>query len=216
MATPALVSPLRPATASLGTEAALSAIAGVLDRVDHDGRKGLTGADRLELVRQARALASRVEALAVTLVAEADAHAASMATTGTPTTSWLTLDRPTTAKEAAGLVFAGVDTTRYESVKDAALAGEVAVSQARAIAKSMGELPATLTDGQRDQAVGLFLQRGAGLPAGRIKKLAPAILAEVAPEAVPSVGEQLDGLDAQRARAFRRRGLSFTPDGDGS
>ena len=62
----------------------------------------------------------------------------------------------------------------------------------------------------------LFLAKGADLPAARIKALAPHILAEVAPEQVPALGDKLSELDAQRERAHRRRAFSWTRDGDGS
>ena len=206
----------RPATASLATGAALCAISEALDRVDHHARAGLTGVHRLALVQQARAAARRVEALAVTLVAEADAHSASMSAQGTPTTSWLALDGSTSSGEASGLVFAAADTTRYEPVRDAALAGQVGVGQARAIAQGMADLPATLSTEQREAAVGLFLEKGSQLPAGHIRNLAPQILAEVAPEAAPSREDALANLAAQKRRAFGRRSLSLVRDGDGS
>ena len=215
MATPAAMETY-PVTASLATDAALSVIDRALDAVDHSARAAITARERLALVTDARRIARRVEALAVTLLAEADAAAASMVAQGTPTTSWLTLDSATSAKEAAGLVFTAGDTTRHPAVRDAALAGEVATSQARAISQGMGDLPATLTRAQRDAAVGLFLERGSQLPADRIRKLAPGILAEVAPAAAPDPNDQLAALEAQARRAHTRRGFSWTSDGDGS
>ena len=214
MVTPGFV--FSEATPSLTTDAALGVVAGALDGIDHAARARLTGADRLALVSQARHAARRLEALVVTLISEADAAAASVNAQGTPTTSWLTLEGGTSSKEAAGLVFAAADTTRYQAVRDAALAGQVGVSQARAIAAGMSDLPATLTSDQRNAAVGLFLTNGADLPAAKIKALAPQILAEVAPEQVPSLDDTLDALDAQRERAHRRRAFSWTRDGDGS
>ena len=132
---------LSAATVSLTTDAALSVVTNTLDAIDHAARSRLTSTDRLALVTQARHAARRLEALVVTLVSEADATAASTAAQGTSTTSWLALEGGTSSKEAAGLVFAAADTTRYEAVRDAALAGQVGVGQARAIAAGMGELP---------------------------------------------------------------------------
>lgn len=215
MATPVALDAL-PTTRSFGTGDALAAIMAALDGIHHAARAGLTGEARLALVTRARAVSRRIEALTVTLVAEADARSASLVTRGTPTTSWLALDPATTSKEAAGLVFAAADTTRYAAVRDAALAGRVGVGQARAIAKGLGDLPASLTAEQRESAVGLFLARGAELPAARIGALEAQILAEVAPEAAPSTDDHLAALDAQTRRAHSRRSLTFTPDGDGS
>ena len=214
MATPGLA--FSEATVSLTTDAALGVVTDALDQIDHVARARLSGAERLALVTRARHAARRLEALVVTLVSEADAIGASTAAQGTSTTSWLALEGGTSSKEAAGLVFAAADTTRYQAVRDAALAGEVGVGQARAIAAGMGELPATLSDGQRDAAVGLFLTKGADLPAAKIKALAPQILAEVAPEQVLTIEDTLSMLDAQRERAHRRRAFSWTRDGDGS
>lgn len=216
MATPASFESFPVTAASLETGAALRVLGQVLDGIDHTARAGLPAAERLTLVKQARTISRRVEALAVTLVAEADAASASMVAEGTPTTSWLTLDGATSSKEAAQLVFTATDTTRYQPVREAALAGRVGVAQARAIADGMADLPATLSTAQRETAVGLFLDKGSALPAARIKALAPQVLAEVAPDAAPSPDDVLAELDARTRRAYGRRGFSWTSDGDGS
>jgi len=197
------------------TGRALAMISDALGAVDHGERKGLPAAVRLELVTDARVVFRQVEALLGVLVSEADAAGASLVARGTPTTSWLTLDG-TPSGEAAGLVFAGQDVTRHQPVQDAALAGVVSVRQARTIAKVMRQLPARLDTAQQDAAATLLVEMAGRLDPKRPDKAIREVLERVAPASMPTAEDEQQRLEAQRRRAFARRELTFSPDGDGA
>ena len=200
----------------LSTGQALAAVAGVFDSIDHDARGSLGHEERLALVEVSRQVAARAEALAGVLLAEADRAGSSDAARGTPLTSWLTLSGATSSKDAAAAVFTARDLGADATIRDAALAGRVQVRQARGIVKALDALSTELTAEQRQQAAELLVNRAADTPADRLAGLAPAVLAEVAPELVPDPDDGLAALDARKRRAYARRGLSFVPDGDGS
>ena len=203
------------ASRGLSTGRALVAISDALGAVEHGERAGLSAAVRLELVKDARDVFRRLEALLGVLVAEADAAGASLVARGTPTTSWLTLDG-TPSGEAAGLVFAGQDVTRHQPVQDAALLGVVSVRQARTIAKVMKQLPADLDPAQQDAAAQLLVDMAGRLDPKRPDKAVREVLERVAPASMPTAEDEQQRLEAQRRRAFARRELVFSPDGDGA
>ena len=206
---------LMEASRGLSTSRALVAISDALGAVEHGERAGLSAAVRLELVKDARVVFRRMEALLGVLVAEADAAGASLVARGTPTTSWLTLDG-TPSGEAAGLVFAGQDVTRHQPVQDAALLGVVSVRQARTIAKVMTQLPAGLDTAQQDAAAQVLVDMAGRLDPKRPEKAVREVLQKVAPASMPTAEDEQQRLEAQRIRAFARRELVFSPDGDGA
>ncbi|MFP5284000.1 MAG: DUF222 domain-containing protein, partial [Actinomycetes bacterium] len=140
----------------------------------------------------------------------------SVAARGTPLTSWLSLSGATSNREAAAAVFGARDLDAHSTIRDAALAGRVQVRQARGIVKALDALPTSLSAEQKGQAAALLVDRAAHTPADRLAGLAPAVLADVAPELVPDPDARLAAMDAQKKRAHARRGLSLVPDGDGS
>lgn len=200
----------------LSTGQALATVAGVFDAIDHQARGPLGHDERLRLVEASRQVAARAEALAGVILAEADRAGSSDAVRGTPLTSWLSLSGATSSKDAAAAVFTARDLGADPTIRDAALAGRVQVRQARGIVKALDALPAALTAEQKQRAAALLVDRAADTPADRLAGLAPAVLAEVAPDLVPDRETGLVALDAQRKRAQTRRGLSFAADGDGS
>ena len=206
---------LMEASRGLSTGRALVAMSDALGAVDHGERVGLSAAVRLELVKDARVVSRRVEALLGVLVAETDAAGASLIAQGTPTTSWLTLDG-TPPSEAAGLVFAGQDLARHQPVQDAALAGVVSVRQARTIAKVMKAMPTGLDAAQQDAAAQLLVGMAGRLDPKRPEKAVREVLERVAPASMPTAEDEQQRLEAQRRRAFGRRELVFSPDGDGA
>lgn len=200
----------------LSTGQALAAVAGAFDAIDHEARAHLGHDERLQLVEASRQVAARAEALAGVLLAEADRAGSSDAARGTPLTSWLALSGATSSKDAKAAVFSARDLGADPTIRDAALAGRVQVKQARGIVKALDALPTELTDEQKQEAAALLVDRAVDTPADRLAGLAPAVLAEVAPELVPDPDDGLAALDARKRRAHARRSLSFVADGDGS
>ena len=200
------------------TASALAQINGLLDRMDHSSRAAIEPTERLALIDAARLAERRIEALLVTLIAEADAVEASMQARGTPTTSWLALDAATSGRTAAGLVFAGTEVVAHAPVKDAALAGHLGVKQARAVADALTNLPASLDPGLRSQITDRLVERAQRARAEQIPQLADQVLAELAPPAViaDTTEALLQRLDEQARRAHARRGFTFFPPIQGS
>ncbi|MCC2593924.1 HNH endonuclease [Tessaracoccus sp. OS52] len=189
-----------------------------LGSIDHSRREYASDADRLAWLKAAQQLARQSEALFKKLVAEADDAGSSMRVHGTPTTTWLALGGQTTAREAAGMVFAGKDLAKHPEVELRALSGEIAVGQARAIGKAMAELPPTLTAEQVKLAERQLIKEAADTPAEVLQKSAARILEEIRPSASQDdrVEWEQIRLEEQSRRARRRRYLFFEDDRDGS
>ncbi len=182
---------------------------GLLDRVEPD-RGELAPADRLALVTAARQVSGRVEALLCTLVAEAEAGNAAMRAKATPLSSWLALSGTVSKREAAGLVHRAREVAGHDRVRQAALAGEVGVSQARAIAGVLNQLPAELDKSQREQAENLLVGLAERLDAGELARSSGRVLAAVSPQTAADNEERR--LQRQAELAHRRRGLRFFRD----
>lgn len=197
------------------TATALAGARSLLSSVDHMGRKRLDAEARLALVTEVVALGRQVEALRAVLVAEADRARSAEAARGTSIKSLLAVSAKVTAGEAASWVYAGKDITAHPKVAEATLAGDVSVAQARAIDKVLGELPATLSHEQREQAEDILLDKAHLVDAKDLARQTRRVLEAVAPE-VDAVEDELSRLDAQRKRAWAARSLVFSPDGDGS
>ena len=195
---------------------ALVVIDGALDAVDHASRSRLEHRDRLDLLTAARRVGRRLEALVGLLTAEADRAGASERVTGTPLTSWLTLSGQVSAKEAAGLVFTGRELASHGQVAEAALEGGIGLAQARAIHKVLTELPAALTEAQRERAEGFLLEKAATTSAADLGRLTRTVIDQVTPDHSPTAEQEQRRLDEQSRRALSRRSLTFHSDNDGS
>jgi hypothetical protein len=97
-----------------------------------------SSADSRDTAQWARALASRLTAVAGLLLAKADATQESMSAAGTPTTSWLTVKGGMSKREAAGFLHQAQELAAHPDVADAATAGRISVNQARAIHTVLG------------------------------------------------------------------------------
>ena len=197
------------------TRVALANVSECFEAAGRDERVGLVAAERVELVDLAMRVVRQAEALRAVLIAEAEAANASMMARGTSLSSHLSVKGPVTGREASGLVYAAQDVARHQRTRDAALAGEVTVRQARAIAEVLGELPATLDEAQRVRAEEILLQKAAHLSAERLGQQARAVLAVVAPE-VDAAEDEQSRLEVRARRAHHARNLWFTADGRGS
>lgn len=204
-----------PGPEHLATADVLQRIDALLSLIDHPGRRCLDADARLALVTAAIRVARRVEALRAVLVGEAERAKAAESARGTSLRSVLGATAHLTPGEAGSLVYAGRDLTNQSSVRAAALAGDVSVSQARAIDSVLGELPASLTAEQRGQAESMLLQQASRLDAKALAQQTRHVLESVAPE-VDAVEDELARLDAQRKQAVAARSFTMLPDGRGS
>lgn len=198
------------------TRQALAAISAALSSIDAEDRAALSARERVELMNEARKLRDRVDALACVLTAEVTRSQSSMVSTGTPVTSLLAATEGRDAREAAGQVFLADEVTRHAAAREAALDGTISPRHAAAIAKGMAQLPAELPAAAKQQAEEIFVRKAEGVTPQKLASLAPLVLAEVAPELVPSPEDRAASLNAQRERALRKRSFKWGDDGDGS
>ncbi|WP_282005024.1 HNH endonuclease signature motif containing protein [Propioniciclava sinopodophylli] len=197
------------------TARALAGARSLLASIDHAGRRRLDAEARLGLVSEVVALGRQVEALRVVLIAEADRAKAAETARGTSMKTLLAVSSKVTAAEAASWVYGGQEVTAHPLVAQAALSGEVSVAQARSIDRVLGELPATLTAGQRAEAEQFLLDKAALVDAQDLAKQTRTVLEQVAPE-TDAVEDELSRLDAQRKQAWAGRSLVFSNDRRGS
>ncbi|MBU4006925.1 MAG: HNH endonuclease, partial [Actinobacteria bacterium] len=181
-----------------------------LDRVEPRGMD-VAPETRLEWLRLARRVQSRIEALTGLLTAEADLAQASLRTAGTPLASWLGMGETLSRKEAAGAVLRARSLAEHPRVGRAASAGQINTGQAQAISRVLGELAPQLDANQQTHAEEVMLGLASQLDSQELASAAGRVLAEV----VPVVAEELDGQRLQRAAemAHRQRSLRFFRDG---
>ncbi|KYF75656.1 hypothetical protein BE11_02250 [Sorangium cellulosum] len=110
------------------------------------------------------------------------------------------------AKEAAAHVFQARDITTHAQVTKAALDCDVSPAHAVAITKGMAQLRATLSPEQLQRAEEVFLGRAGSTTPRELSKLAPMVLAEVAPEQMPTAKQRMADVEAQARRAKAKRG----------
>ena len=189
---------------------ALDAIEGILD--GFDAGQAARG-ERLACAQRARALASRLTAVAGLLLAKADATQESMSDAGTPTSSWLTVKGGMSKREAAGFLHQAQELAAHPEVADAATAGRISVNQARAIHTVLGGLDG-LSESQQARAEELLLDLAGSMDTDRLAKAAPQVLAQVAPQQADETLERR--LQRQAEAAQRSRSLVFRRDGSGS
>ncbi|MHA6511248.1 HNH endonuclease signature motif containing protein [Tessaracoccus sp. Z1128] len=200
----------------LTTDQALGALESTLSLVDHAEREGLEPTARLRLMQRARRLAERIESLALVLTDEANRAQASMKSAGTPLTSFLAVSEQRDTREAAAQVFQARDLATHSQVRQAALEGDVSPGHAVAICKGMAQLPAGLSAEQVERAQAVFIGRAASATPRKLAQAAALVLAEVAPELMPTAAEQVADIEAQTRRARAKRSFSYGDDGDGS
>ncbi|HEX5336422.1 MAG TPA: DUF222 domain-containing protein [Propionicimonas sp.] len=189
---------------------ALDAIEGILD--GFDAAQAARG-ERLACAQRARALASRLTAVAGLLLAKAEATQESMSAAGTPTSSWLTVKGGVSKREAAGFLHQAQELAAHPEVADAATAGRISVNQARAIHTVLGGLDG-LSETQQAQAEELLLDLAGTMDTDRLAKAAPQVLAQVAPQQAEESLERR--LQRQAEAAQHNRSLVFGRDGNGS
>ena len=199
------------------TRQAVTSAAELLTSIDHAQRQSLTSSELVTVMQEARRVADRFAALADTVTAEVDAKKSAEAATSTPLTSLISTTEGRDAGDAAREVFKAQEVSRHEAVRDAALGGDISPQQAQAVAKGIETLP-QLPAEVLEKVEQRYVQRAGeiGATPRKLKKLAHVVLAEVAPELMPSHETTQEKLAAQRDRAHRNRFFTYDNDGDGS
>jgi hypothetical protein len=191
----------------------LAEISAALDGVLTDTSL-LSDADALALVGQAREVAGRVQALAATLAADAEARGVSERAYGTPLSSWLTGVCRLTRPEAHRLLASGRALSRFAAVGEAARSGQVGVEQASAITTVLSRLPQDFSTSQVAEAEALLLGYAAEFDSRGLAHLTWHLLEVLDPVAAEHREQRLLERDLREARAARF--VVFKPDGHGS
>lgn len=188
----------------------LNQIEGALDLFDVSD---VSQVDRLQHSQRTRVLASRLNAISATLLAEADAASDSLRQTGTPTSTWLATRGGLSKREAAGLLHQARELGERPEVSRAAVKGSITVTKARTISRVLDGLTG-LDETQAAHAEKVLLTMAERDDCDRLAKAAPAVLAAVAPERDSESQERR--LQRQTEAAQRNRSLVFGRDGNGS
>jgi hypothetical protein len=200
-----------------GFRTRLQAIREQLDGLDYMVLPRMSDAEMVAAMAEMRRLADRMSAGAAVVTDAVDKANATDHTTGTPLPDFLAMKEGRTPSQGIGVVKRASKLAHHPGVRDAALAGDVSPDHATAIGEELGKLPQDqMSPEQVDRAAGLFLDRAATTPPGQLRKATQKILEEVAPEAVPSPGDEAARIAAQRSRAVKDRRLVWGSDGEGS
>ena len=182
----------------------------LLDRVAPRAA-GMDPGERLVLVRLARRVRGRVDALASVVTAEAEHSRASELANGTPLTSWLGMGEPVSRREAAGVVRQARRLSEHPVVGEAAIAGRLGTRQVRAITGLLEGLAPQLSTEQAVQAEGLLVGWAGELDADQLAGSAGRLLAAVAPA---TAAQSLESrLQREAEAAYRQRSLRFFIEG---
>ena len=150
------------------------------------------------------------------LMAAAEARHAAERTTNAPLEVMLTTSGQESVPQVRNQVFqAGILASRPK-VHDAAAAGRITLSQARAIRDVVENLPGSLAEAQKEQAEDFLLMAAERLPADKLRAMTDTVLDQVAPEAKDTPEQRQVKLALRDARAVSRRSLRFGVPTDGS
>lgn len=193
-------SSLLPASQVLGEVDAL------LDRVAPREHR-MDPADRLALVRLARRVRSRVDALASVVTAEAERSHAAERAAGTGLGSWIGMGETLSRREAAGAVRQARALGSHPVVGEAAVAGKLGTGQVRAITGVLDGLAPQLSGEQVAQAEELLVGWARELDADQLTRSVGKVLAAVAPATAAETMEAR--LQREAEAAHRQRSLRF-------
>lgn len=168
---------------------------------------GMDPAERLALVRLARRVRGRADALASLVTAEAEQSHASEKAAGAPMGSWLGTGETLSRKEAAGAVRQARALGEHPAVGEAAVAGKLGTGQVRAITGLLDGLAPQLNTDQVAQAEGLLVGWARELDAEELARSAGKVLAAVAPATAAETMEAR--LQRETEAAHRQRALRF-------
>ena len=183
------------ATGPMSSRQRLEALAGLLDDFPAD-RWDLPPRERVELALTARSLVSRMQALAATLLAEADAQDATLRGGGTPTGTLLAVELNLSKAQAQSIVWDARRLGELPQARQAALQGAITMEHAKAVTKAMSQMPACFTPAQQAQAEARLVKIAAHATPEAVLREAPAVAAQVDPA---------DAADREAARLTRER-----------
>jgi hypothetical protein len=188
----------------------LAEVDALLDRVAPRD-SGMDAGDRLGLVRLARRVRSRVDALAALVTAEAEQSHAAEGAAGTGLGSWIGMGETISRREAAGAVRQARSLGSHPVVGEAAVAGRLGSGQVRAITGVLDGLAPQLSGEQVAQAEELLVGWARELDADQLSRSVGKVLAAVAPVTAAETMEAR--LQREAEAAHRQRSLRFYMEG---
>ena len=201
-------------TALRSTSEALADVERLLASIDHAARGLATDAERLELLQTSVRVSGLATALAQQLAGEVVTTEAAEHAHGTGAGSWLAETTRLTRKEAAALLFAGRDLSRFPIVSAASLEGAALPQQARAITRVLSDLPEDLPAAVVTQAEVLMVGYAGQFNSAELSKLSRHLLEVLAPEIAEA--SEAERLEREYQQAVRNRHLEFHHDGHGT
>lgn len=201
-------------TGLVSTSEVLDEIARLLGAIDHRSRGCATDAERLELLQTAVRVAGQGTALAQQLAGEVVATEAAEHAHGTSAGSWLAETTRLTRKEAAALLYAGRDVSRFPGLATATLDGAVLPQQARAITRVIADLPEDLPASVLSEAEELMVGYADQFNSAELAQLSRHLLDVLAPEIAEA--SEAERLEREYQLAVRNRYLDFSHDGHGT
>jgi len=179
-------------------------------------RNGVSDREVLNALELMVSLQRQVNGTVSVLMAAAEARHAAERTTNAPLEVMLTTSGQESVPQVRNQVFqAGILASRPK-VHDAAAAGRITLSQARAIRDVVENLPGSLAEAQKEQAEEFLLMAAERLPADKLRGMTDTVLDEIAPEAKDTPEQRQVKLALRDARAVSRRSLRFGVPTDGS
>jgi hypothetical protein len=200
----------------MATGEVLRSIHGLLDVVDTGDVVG--GAAAHAVVRGVDRAISRLQAVRLAAVAEADRAGAAEQAGASGTSAWLaTVSRTGGAAASRDVRLASALDDGLDQTRDALGSGSVSSDHAQVIAKAMSQLPTQLTPDQRGTIEATLVKRAEHLDPGRLRKVARRsleALAEMPPEQVDAHEDQV--VRSEEDAALARTRLTWHDNRDGT
>ncbi len=142
---------------------------------------GVDDAGLVDVVRRLTAIAARVAAVKLAVVAQVDARSAARRVTGaTSTAAWLRADGESAGAASRQVALAG-SLLEHEATRKALSVGQINLEQAQVIAGALDALSDTVTDADKTAVEQALLTDADRLDPGRLRKQAVAQAARIDP-----------------------------------
>ncbi len=170
--------------------------------------------DQLTLLLDALRIGARLDAWQRQWAARLESDEVAWNEHGTSTATWLADIANLTRREAAALIKAGQEQTRFPVVGDAAASGHVLPAQAVAITHVLDQLPPEFPTDAVDHAQELMVDFAHTHNSVELRRLTGRLLEVLDPDTAEALEEAR--LERDERLAKRNRHLVFTPDHHGS
>ena len=163
-----------------------------------DPGSGSGDAGQVDVVRRLTAMASRLAAVKLAVVAQVEARSAARRVTGaTSTAAWLRADGMSAGAASRQVALAG-SLGRHEATRSALASGHINPEQAHVITEALDRLSDAVADSDKDTVETRLLSDAARLDPGQLRKQAMAAAARVDPTGSGDLAGQEKAAKARR------------------